>query len=127
LTIQDWTGYIGQWDNRTWKKIGELPRRRPGVPPWPQTLLEYTGLRPGFIKRAPVAWFASHRHTADGANEPYAYSYLFAYSVQMPPNARTLTLPDNDKIRVLAVTVAEENESVHPAHPLYDTLERPGT
>ena len=127
LTIQDWTGYIGQWDNRTWKKIGELPRRRPGVPPWPQTLLEYTGLMPGFIKRAPVAWFASHRHTADGANEPYAYSYLFAYSVQMPPNARTLTLPDNDKIRVLAVTVAEENESVHPAHPLYDTLERPGT
>ncbi len=112
LTIQDWGGYIGQWDNRVWNKRQE--------PVW-----EFTGkITPGFIKRAPVAWFASHRHTADGANEPYAYSYLFAYSVDAPPNARTLTLPDNDKIRILAVTVAEEAPPLRPAQPLYDTLEQ---
>jgi len=85
---------------------------------------EYAGLQPGFIKRPPVAWFASHRHTADGANEPYAYSYLFAYSTDVPANAKTLTLPDNDKIRILAVTVANESGQVRPAQPLYDTLER---
>jgi alpha-mannosidase len=42
----------------------------------------------------------------------------------MPKDARTLTLPDNDKIRILAVSVAEENPELKPAQPLYDTLTR---
>ena len=100
LAIQDWGGYIGQWDNRVWDKKEEQVGTRT------RTLLEYKGLAPGFVKPADVAWFASHRHTADGANEPYAYSYLFAYSIDLPANANTLTLPANDKIRILAVTAA---------------------
>jgi alpha-mannosidase len=90
----------------------------------PRTIEAFDGLTPGFIKRAPVAWFASHRHTADGANDVYAYSYLFGYAIDVPANARTLTLPNNDKIRILAVTVADEGAQVLPAQPLYDTLER---
>jgi alpha-mannosidase len=129
LTIQDWGGFIGQWDTRTWNKHEEtLPPRQgapPDAPPRIRTTLEYIGLRPGYIKRAPVAWFASHRHTANGENEPYAYSYLFAYALDVPPGAKTLMLPVNDKIRVLAVSVAWENGRVDPAQPLYDTLERP--
>jgi alpha-mannosidase len=129
LTIQDWGGFIGQWDTRTWNKHQEtLPPRAgapPDAPPRTRTTLEYTGLKPGFIKQAPVAWFASHRHTASGENEPYAYSYLFAYSLDVPAGAKTLVLPVNDKIRVLAVSVARENGRVDPAQPLYDTLERP--
>lgn len=89
-----------------------------------RTVEEYAGLTPGFIKRADVAWFASHHHTADGANDPYAYSYLFAYRIEVPANAKTLTLPDNDKIRILAVTAARESGEVRPAQPLYDTLKR---
>jgi len=85
---------------------------------------EMIGITPGFIKRAPLAWFASHRHTADGANEYYAYSYLFAYTIDLPPNAKTITLPNNDKIRIMAITVANESGRVHPSQPLYDTLER---
>ena len=85
--------------------------------------MEYTGLTPGFIKRAPVAWFASHRHTAEGANEPYASSYLYAYAIDIPANVRALTLPDNDKIRVLAAAVAAGSGEAHLAQPLYDTLE----
>lgn len=72
-------------------------------------MLDFTGLKPGYIKRAPVAWFASHRHTAEGANEPYAYSYLFAYSIPLPEDARTVTLPDNNKIRIMAITVSDES------------------
>jgi alpha-mannosidase len=140
LTIHNWSGYVGQWDNRTWKQL-EVPappepapgdtslaaqtarRIRASVKEHgPITRPEYTGLKPGFIKRAPVAWFASHRHAADGANEPYSYSYLFAYSVDVPANAKTLTLPANDKIRILAVTVADASGEVHPVQPLYDTL-----
>jgi alpha-mannosidase len=127
MTIQNWGGFIGQWDDRQWasKEVpvnstnGATPHTR--VDPY----AEMTGIKPGFIKRAPLAWFASHHHTADGVSEPYAYSYLFAYPIDLPPGARTLTLPDNDKIRIMAVTVSDEGAQVRPAHPLYDTLQRP--
>jgi len=126
LTIQDWSGYIGQWDNRIWAKKREtLPPRPdapPNAPPRERTATVFDGLTPGFIKRAPIAWYASHRHNAAGANEPYAYSYLFAYAIDLPAGARTLTLPDNDKIRVLAATVSNESRGVTEAQPLYDTL-----
>ncbi|HEX7958862.1 MAG TPA: glycoside hydrolase family 38 C-terminal domain-containing protein, partial [Terriglobales bacterium] len=128
LTIQNWGGYIGQWDNRTWNKHEEQIPPRPGAPadapPRTRTVLEYTGLTPGFIKTASVAWYASHHHNPDGTDEPYSYSYLFAYPIDLPANAKTLTLPDNDKIRILAITVANESGQLWPAQPLYDTLER---
>lgn len=127
LMIQGWGGFIGQWDDRQWlsKEIpipaGTTPDPNdPRVDPY----AELTGIVPGFIKRAPLAWFASHHHNADGVSEPYAYSYLFAYAIDLPGNAKTLTLPENDKIRIMAVTVSDENGQVRPAQPLYDTLER---
>ncbi|MGB7187272.1 MAG: hypothetical protein WBD21_11880, partial [Candidatus Acidiferrales bacterium] len=87
----------------------------------PETLPHYASMTPGFIKRAPIAWFASHYHDANGTNVPYGYSYLFAYALDLPAGAHTLTLPENEKIRVLAVTVAREGAQVRPAEPLYDT------
>jgi alpha-mannosidase len=84
--------------------------------------LEYTGLTPGFIKPAHIAWYASHYHTDDGTNQPYKYCYLFATSVDLPEGATTLTLPDNDKIRIMAVTVADKTGRLHPAQPLYDAM-----
>ena len=82
------------------------------------------GITPGFIKRAPLAWVASHRHTPTGNNEAYAYSYLFVYTLYVPANAKTLTLPNNDRVRIMAITASNERGGVRPAHPLYDTLER---
>jgi alpha-mannosidase len=128
LTIQNWTGYVGQWDNRLWTTKQETLPPRPDAPPNApvrvRTATVFNGLTPGFIKRATIAWFASHRHTADGANEPYAYSYLFAYAIDLPPGARTITLPNNDKVRVLAATVSDEDSTLVEAQPLYDTLIR---
>lgn len=133
LNIQDWTGFIGQWDDRVWRVTEEQIPQRAGAPPPPAGTLprtrtniygELLGIRPGFIKRADVAWFASHRNAADGSAEAYAYSYLFAYVIDLPEGARTLVLPDNDRIRILAITVADEPSTIAPAHPLYDTLER---
>jgi alpha-mannosidase len=40
----------------------------------------------------------------------------------MPAGAKTIRLPDNDKIRVLAISVANEDPEVKPAQPLYDAL-----
>jgi alpha-mannosidase len=131
LLIQDWGGYVGQWDNRVWNRKQEpipvrpgAPTPQPGAPPRTRTVLELTGITPGFVKRAPVAWFASHRLAADGRREPYSYSYLFAYPIDVPANARTLTLPSNDKLRILAISVSNEGAQVRPAQPLYDTLDR---
>lgn len=112
LTIQDWGGYVGQWDNRIWKD---------GSDNWTE---RYAGLDPGYTKRAPVAWFCSHRHNSDGENEPYVYSYLYTYSIDAPSGAKTLKLPNNPNIRVLAISVSEDTTNgCQPAQPLYDTLE----
>jgi alpha-mannosidase len=92
-----------------------------------QRMLEVMdALTPGFIKRAPVAWYASHKHTPEGKNAAYAYSYLFAYQLAVPAGATTLTLPNDPHVRILAVTVADQQPVLEPAHPLYDTL-KPGT
>ena len=138
LTIQDWNGFIGQWDTRQWSPKEILQKPRPAPPDIPADIAallqrtrtrsdpygDMTGITPGFIKRAPLAWFASHRHTPDGKNEAYAYSYLFAYTIDVPAGAKTLTLPNNDNVRIMAITGSNERSSVKPAQPLYDTLER---
>jgi alpha-mannosidase len=128
LTIQNWTGYVGQWDNRIWAKKQETLPPRPdaplNAPPRVRMATVFDGLTPGFIKRAPIAWFASHRHNAAGENEAYAYSYLFAYAIDLPRGAKTLKLPENDKIRLLAATVSNEGSGVVEGQPLYDTLTR---
>lgn len=129
LNIERWTGFIGQWDNRSWdtKQIPiERPASAPALPagaPTTRTEQFFNGqITPGFIKPADVAWFSSHWHDDAGANEAYQYSYLFAYAIDVPNGAKTLTLPDNERIRILAVTVADESPEVKPATPLYDTL-----
>ena len=43
---------------------------------------------------------------------------------ELPEGTKTLTLPNNDKIRILAVSVAEENPELTQAQPLYDMLSR---
>ena len=149
LTIQNWGGFIGQWDTRLWKPapdtmaVGNPPKQVPlrkdwavsanhatwndmeyrGSPSWsPRYPDDYLGLKPGYIKRASLAWYASHHHTPDGLNQPYAYSYLFAYAMELPPHATTLKLPKNENVRILAVSVARQDPDVTPAQPLYDTL-----
>jgi hypothetical protein len=99
LNIEDWGGFIGQWDTRIfrnpddrnwaisahhalWPPADEQQReQRVPSPRYPE---DYVGLEPGYVKPAGLAWYASHHHTADGLNQPYQYCYLFAYSIQMP-------------------------------------------
>ena len=125
LTIQNWGGYIGQWDNRLWstrqESVASGGRRGGGGM---RTTAVMTGLTPGYIKRAPLAWYASHHQLADGSTVPYSYSYLFAYELEIPAGATTLTLPNNPNIRLMAATVAEVAGKAAPAAPLYDTLVR---
>ena len=85
---------------------------------------EMTGIKPGYIKRAPLAWYCDHHHDDTGKNVAYSYSYLFAYSIDLPRGANTMALPSNNNVRILAISVADENPEASPAQPLYDTLGR---
>jgi alpha-mannosidase len=135
LNIQSWTGWIGQWDTRIWTNAPDRdwavsangaarPSPNDFKPPARRYPDDYVGLQPGYIKQAPLGWYASHHHTAEGLNEPYQYSYLFVYSLDLPAGARSLVLPNNDKIRILSVSVVDDNPSLIPAAPLFDTLGR---
>ena len=100
VTIQSWTGKIGQWDTRLWQQREEILPPRPdaplNAPVRKRTATVYAGLTPGFVK-------------------PYHYSYLFAYDLDIPPGATTLTLPDNEAVRILAVTVSDEGPAIVPS------------
>jgi alpha-mannosidase len=112
LNIQDWGGFIGQWDDRQWSSKDTSH----------DDYGEMIGLKPGYIKRADLAWYCDHYHDVHGENVPYRYSYLFAYELDMPPGTKTLTLPDNDKVRIFAISVVNENSTIKPVQPLYDVL-----
>jgi alpha-mannosidase len=115
ILVPWWRGFIGQWDNRAWNgPVAEVAFN------WPA---KFTGLTPGYVKPCEVAWFCTHHH-APGGDQPYEYCYLFKTSFDVSPGAKALTLPNNDKILVLAATlVKDERDEVIPAAPLFDILD----
>jgi alpha-mannosidase len=138
ITIHEWEGAIGQWDSRL-KDPGALreefvPSRANGTPttqevrdgmliPWdPQTFkvnpADIDLIRPGFVTRDEIAWIGTHRHSATG-NQTYIMSYLFKYALDVPAGAREITLPNEPRLRILAVTVAEGPVAIRPTRPLY--------
>jgi len=109
LKVQEWTGYVGQWDNRIWKTDRDIH-----------------GLKPAFTKRDRIAWYVSHRHNASGENESYNYTYIFKYAIDLPAGAKSVTLPNEPRIRIFAATAAyNENDDATPAQLLYDDFEKP--
>lgn len=114
LAVQDWSGYIGQWDNRIWK--GTVPELTYS---WSNAL---DGLVPGFVKPATVAWYASHRNLR-GGDDFYQYCYLFKYTLDLPKGAKSLVLPNDPLVHVFAVSVTKSGSpAAEPAVPLFDTL-----
>lgn len=114
-TVPSWTGYVGQWDTRLW--VGVEPEQAFN---WN---LPFDGVAPGYVKDAEVAWYASHRHLGDKGNGFYQYSYLFKVGLDVPKGANKLTLPNDPRVRIFAVTAASgTTDSVKPAQPLYDDL-----
>ena len=75
-------------------------------------------IRPGFVKRDEIAWIGTHRHAPNG-NQIYVASYLFMYAIDLPAGARTLVLPANDRLRIMAITAVREPAPARPATQLY--------
>lgn len=117
LLIQQWDGSIGQWDNRTWEGYEWKERD------YAWEGINYTGLVPGFVKRSPVALFTTHRHLKNGENDPYSYAYLYRYRIDLDLNAKSLKLPTDPDVRILAMTAAwNDNDASCPVSELEDTL-----
>jgi alpha-mannosidase len=114
LRAQAWDGYVGQWDRREWPGDVTDPRY-----PWGRS--DIIGLTPGFVKPDEIAWYASHHH-ANGEDAIYRYSYMFKKAINLPEGAKSITLPDDPRIKIFAASVASVGHTAEPARPLFDTL-----
>ncbi|MDP4208326.1 MAG: glycoside hydrolase family 38 C-terminal domain-containing protein [Bacteroidota bacterium] len=109
LTIQKWTGYVGQFFNRSFTP----------------DMANVTAIAEPFAKQGNIAWFASHSHDAyPSKNEAYQYTYLYKYAIAIPNGAKKLTLPQNSAIKVLAVTLGKQSaENVKSLQSLSDNFD----
>ncbi len=136
-TIRDWQGPVGQWDStlkepRLFHEVYVPPITRGQS--WAQdaiagdmvvswdlasgTVNLVDQIRPGFVKRDEIAWVGGHRHAPDG-NQPYLPAYLFLCALDLPAGATSVRLPNDERLRILAATVARVPPAVRPAMPLY--------
>ncbi len=110
LWIQDWAEPIGQWDNRL---NGGVRHDDPAE------------IVPAYAKLARLGWLGTHRHDKDGSNEAYAFTQLFLYRIDLPRGVEVVTVPDEPAVRILAATVARnDNDVVVAAQPLFDPARR---
>ncbi|MEJ2721402.1 MAG: PA14 domain-containing protein, partial [bacterium] len=106
ISLQDYAERIGQWNNR-------MVNGRMAV--------DVSEMQPAWINQTPVAWVGTHRHTADGRNDAYKFTYAYAVPVELTPGARQLILPDNPRLKLLALSVTNDaRDRVVPLAPLYD-------
>lgn len=110
VKILPFTGYLGQ--SNCFITDGKR------VPIWRQS--------PPFMPHEPVAWVGTHRHSADGRNEPYVFTYLHKCVIDLSPNAKAITLPNEPSLRVFAMTAANNpNEAAVAACDLFDNIVAP--
>ena len=104
VSIPYYSGNIGQWDKRDFSKGYKQSVRINGVVhPRPIATI------PAFIKHVPVGFVATHRHLgATNENEAYKFGYLFRIEIEIPDGAKTLQLPDNNEVKIAAITLSED-------------------
>lgn len=117
IPVQDWSGFIGQWDTRMWNNYS--PRETDYR--WDNAV--FSGITPAYLRKDNVDCFTTHRHLKSG-NDTYAYAYIYKYRIELPENTREVFLPNNKDIKIFAMTVSNENNSSRPVTDLFDTLER---
>ena len=136
LVVRAWEGPIGRWytplkDTRLFRAVFVPPMRGQswtqeaiqadlvvGVDPATGAVTGIDQIRPGFVNRDEIAWVGTHRHSPEG-NQPYIPTYLFAYTIDLPAEARTIQLPSEDRLRILAMTVVRQLDRLKPSGALY--------
>jgi alpha-mannosidase len=131
VTVREWQGPVGQWWSRLKDDGPSLKEpfaitngggNNSGlVVSWDPRSGIVSGIdqiRPAYVKRDEIAWIGTHRHDPKD-NEAYVSSYVFTYVLDLPAGTREIKLPANDKLRVMAVSVATEGAKAVPAGMLY--------
>ena len=111
LSIGGWTGYMGSWDNREFEGfVAELSYSLRN---------KLKTIHPAYIRNQRIAWAASHHHlpTEDAL---YQYSYLFAYRLEIPEGATSITLPNSRFVRIVALSVGDEGNANALQSPFED-------
>ena len=98
--IQYYSGFIGQWS----AKIFDRPMNES----LPMKQVKMIGSTASYLKHDNIAWVGTHRHNINGVNEAYTFCYLYKYAIDIPRGAKTLVLPNNDKLRIMAITVSND-------------------
>ena len=134
--VPEWAGAIGQWDSRL---ASDQLLREVVIPQmqgqswtpdaiWQQMVVKVepagklagaAQMKAGFVRRDEVAWVATHRHAPDG-NEPYLLCHVFKVGFDIPKGAAAFTLAANERLRVLAMTIAKRtNDETKPGGVWY--------
>ncbi|CAN5710802.1 hypothetical protein BH11PLA1_BH11PLA1_09530 [soil metagenome] len=109
-----WRGFIGQWDTRGWG--GEVPEEAYA---WTNPLVSIT---PGYVRRTPVAWFASHYHLPK-SDAYYQYCYIYSYWLEVPAGVTEIELGADGNIAIFAATAVTSGcEPAVALTPLVDDL-----
>ncbi len=97
-----YSGFIGQWDTRTWlfKPLHHLRNARDYM--WFNIC---TGIRAGYVKTGRLEFFTNHTHKS-GKDMPYHHGYWTTIRLNKPKNAVKLILPkaNHKKLFVIAAT-----------------------
>jgi alpha-mannosidase len=102
---------MGSWDNREFEGfVAELSYSLRN---------KLKTIHPAYIRNQRIAWAASHHHlpTEDAL---YQYSYLFAYRLEIPEGATSITLPNARFVRIVAMSVGDEGNAKALQSPFED-------
>lgn len=122
LIVHEWTGLIGQWYSRLAYNHPDggdqvVSRIHDGH------VVDREKIKPAFVKRANIAWIGTHRHRPDG-DDARIFCYLFKYCLDVLPGTAELQLPNDPRIKILAVTVSNTRiDSTLPAGLLFEKEE----
>ena len=101
LTVPSYTGFVGQWG--------------------------HTGHTVGYVRPQQVAYTGTHRHSSTG-DEPYEFTYMYHYALDIPKGVKEVTLPDNPDLAIFAMTVANgEPAALTASAPLFRTAILPAS
>ncbi len=119
LNIPAMTGFVGQWDQRIWKKEPRhhLKYRRDYA--W---INHCIGVEPGYVKRQRLEWYSTHIHT-DGTDQAYQYGYMFTFVLDIPKQAVKMLLPEEPQIKIFAMTTSEHAVKVKSTTVLKDKFD----
>lgn len=97
---------MGQWNNRMVNG---------------QMVSDPAEILPSYINQSPVAWAGTHRHTPEGKNDTYKFTYLYDVALDLAPGSTSFVLPNQPEIKLLAASVVgAQHDRVEAAWPLYD-------